>query len=297
MRTIVFLITAGVWSTTVSAQPAPPSVYAPPELPTEAEGTNQGAVGLDFSVSYFTDYIHRGVELFEAPGSEDQLNLQFDGKISFDLGKLPHPFVQVFVNVAENDPVSNFQEIRPTVGFDWMIKPLVISAGYTTYLYPDRDDFETSEVFLRLGLDQNITVGGQYIPTPYVMGAYDFDLYDGVYLEAGLEYVLRFEDIGLALNFVGNVAYVSNWDAYPVGNNGPFAGIFTTPQTTEPTLSGLQHWQVGVIGEYSLNNLLNISPRYGEWLLRGYLFYTSDFDADINATDQIWGGAGITFRY
>ncbi|GIW75539.1 MAG: hypothetical protein KatS3mg104_0602 [Phycisphaerae bacterium] len=56
------------------------------------------------------------MELFEAPGSEDQLNLQFDGKISFDLGKLPHPFVQVFVNVAENDPVSNFQEIRPTVG-------------------------------------------------------------------------------------------------------------------------------------------------------------------------------------
>ncbi|GIW75540.1 MAG: hypothetical protein KatS3mg104_0603 [Phycisphaerae bacterium] len=45
-----------------------------------------------------------------------------------------------------------------------MIKPLVISAGYTTYLYPDRDDFETSEVFLRLGLDQNITVGGQHIP-------------------------------------------------------------------------------------------------------------------------------------
>lgn len=297
MRTAVFLITAGVWSTTLLAQPSPPSVYAPPELPTEAEGTNQGAVNLDFSVSYFTDYIHRGVELFEAPGAEDQLNLQFDGKIAFDLGKLPHPFVQVFVNVAENDPVSNFQEIRPTVGFDWTIKPLVISAGYTTYLYPDRDDFETSEVFLRLGLDQTITVGGQSIPTPYVMGAYDFDLYDGVYLEAGLEYGLKFEDIGLALNFIGNVAYVSNWDAYPMGNDGPFAGIFTTPQTTDATISGLQHWQVGVIGEYSLNQLLNISPRYGEWLLRGYLFYTSDFDADINATDQIWGGAGITFRY
>jgi hypothetical protein len=297
MRTAAFLIASSVLTSLALAQLAPPSVYAPPEIPTEADGTNLGAVHMEFSVSYFTDYIYRGVEVFETPGAEDQLNLQFDGRVSFDLGKLPHPYVNVFVNVADDDPVSDFQEIRPTVGFDWTVKPIVISAGYTAYIYPDRDDQATSEAFLKLSLDENVLFGGQSVPLPYVMGAYDFDLYDGIYLEAGLEYKLEFEELGLALNFIGSVAYVSNWDAFPEGDAGPFAGFFTSPLTTEDTVSGLQHWQVGVVGDYSLNTLFNIPDRYGEWLLRGYLYYTSDFDSEINATDQIWGGAGITFRY
>ncbi len=297
MRTAAFLIASSLVTSLALAQAAPPSVYAPPEIPTEADGTNLGAVHMDFSVSYFTDYIYRGVEVFETPGAEDQLNLQFDGKVSFDLGKLPHPFVNVFVNVADDDPVSDFQEIRPTVGFDWTVKPIVISAGYTAYIYPDRDDYATSEAFLKIALDENVMFGGKSVPTPYVMGAYDFDLYDGVYLEAGVEYKLKFQEIGLTLNFLGNIAYVSNWDAFPVGDAGPFAGFFTSPTTTDTTVSGLQHWQVGVVGEYSLNTLFNISDRYGEWLVRGCLYYTSDLDSDINATDQVWGGAGITFRY
>jgi hypothetical protein len=297
MRTAALLIASSVATSLAFAQPAPPSVYAPPEIPTEADGTNLGAVNLDFSVSYFTDYVYRGVEVFEAPGAEDQLNLQFDGKVSFDLGKLPHPYVSVFVNVAEEDPVSDFQEIRPTVGFDWTVKPLVVSAGYTGYIYPDRDDFSTSEAFLKLSLDKNVLFGGESVPTPYVMGAYDFDVYDGVYIEAGIEYMVKFEEIGLSLNFMGSVAYVNNWNAFPEGDLGAFPGFFTTAETTDETISGMQHWQVGVVGEYSLNTLFDIPDRYGEWLLRGELYYTSDFDSDINATDQIWGGGGITFRY
>lgn len=294
---VMFLATSVICSSLALAQQTPPSVYAPPELPTDADGTNMGAVNLEVNVRYLTDYVYRGVEVFESPKSEDQLILQLDGKLAFDLGKLPHPFIGVFVNAAQDDPVSDFQEIRPTIGFDWTIKPIVISAGYNAYIYPDRNDFDTNEVFIKLALDKNVLFGGKTVPAPYVLAAYDFDLYDGVYLEGGIEYALPFEEIGLSLNFIGSIAYVSGWESFPKGENGTFPGFFTNPFTTEPTIDGLQHWQVGVVGEYSLNHLLDISERYGQWSLSGYLFYTDTVDDNINATNQLWGGGGLTFRY
>ncbi len=297
MRIASFAIVSTLFTSLTLAQPAPESVYAPPEVPSGEDGTNLGAVHMELSLSYFTDYVYRGVEVFEVDGPEDKLNLQLDGKVSFDLGKLPHPFVSVFVNVAEDDPISDFQEIRPTVGFDWTIKPIVISAGYVGYIYPDRDDLSTSEVFLKVALDENVLFGGQTVPAPYAMAAYDFDLYDGLYLEAGIEYKLKFEEIGLTLNFMGNVAYVSGWKSQIQTDDGVLPGFFTTALTSESTIDGLQHWQVGVVGEYSLNQLFNVSSRYGDWSIRGYLFYTDSVDEEINATSQIWGGAGITFRY
>jgi hypothetical protein len=287
-----------VAGSTAMAQNAPETVYAPPALPSEDEGVNQGAVHVDFNVSYFTDYVYRGVEVFEVPGGEDRLNLQLGTKLSFDLGKLPHPYVGVFVNVAENDPVSNFQEIRPSVGFDWTIKPIVISGGYVAYLYPDRTDLETSEVFLQVALDERSLFRGRPVPTPYVMAAYDFDLYDGIYVEGGLKYRLPLEDIGLTLTFLGNVAYVNGYNsAVPTTGGGSMGGFFTNEQTRQETITGFQHWEVGVIGAYSLNKLFNVSNRFGEWSVAGYLYYTESIEDDIRATDQVWGGAGITFHY
>jgi hypothetical protein len=61
--------------------------------------------------------------------------------------------------------------------------------------------------------------------------------------------------------------------------------------------SGFQHYDVGLIGTYSLNHLLNVSQRYGEWSLKGYLFYTDNIDEDLRADTQLWGGVGIGFRY
>ncbi len=279
------------------AQDSPETVYAPPALPRDDEGINQGAVHVDFNVSYFTDYVYRGVEVFEVPGPEDRLNLQLGTKLSFDTGKLPHPFVSVFVNVAENDPVSNFQEIRPTVGFDWTIKPVVISGGYIGYLYPDRTDLETSELFLQIALDQRSLFRGRPVPTPYVMAAYDFDLYDGVYLEGGLKYRLPLEDLGLTFTFIGDVAYVNGYTAGVPSGGGTVPGFFTNAETIDDSITGLQHWEVGVVGEYSLNKMFGVSSRFGDWNLAGYLYYTESIENDIRASDQLWGGAGITFRY
>lgn len=286
------------FSVAANGQSPPESVYAPPELPRADQGVNEGAVHFGLGLSYFTDYVYRGVEVFEVPAHEDSLNLQIDTKLSFDLGKLPHPYVAVFANIADSDPISNFQEIRPTVGFDWTIKPLVISAGYTTYLYPERDQRQTSEVFVGLALDEKTLYHGEPIPVPYVMAAYDFDLYNGVYVEAGLKYRYAFDEIGLTLTGSASVAYVAGYAATIDGDNGGLEpGFFTSGDKPRENINGLQHYQLGLTAEYSLNKLFNVSTRYGDFALRGGIYYTDGIDNAPAATTQLWGGAGIILSY
>jgi hypothetical protein len=279
---------------TLSLQQEPESVYAPPLPPRDDRGVNEGGVRLDLTVSYFTDYVYRGLELFELPEfnptldtSEDRANLQINGKLSFDLGKAPHPFVGAFVNVAESDPISTFEEIRPYLGIDWNLRPLLLTAGYASYIYPDRDQLETQEVYARLELDDSYFLRGQEpLLSPYVLVAYDIDLYDGWYVEAGVGHNFRFEDIGLTLRAEANVAWVSQFELFDAD-----------PTDTNDEPAGLQHYQLGLIGTYSLNELLNVSRRYGEWSFVGYLYYTDGIDDDLEATTQLWGGAGISFKY
>jgi hypothetical protein len=280
------------------AQAPNESVYAPPELPRADQGVNEGAVHFQLGLSYFTDYVYRGVEVFEPPSHEDSLNLQIDTKLTFDLGKLPHPYVAVFANIADSDEVSNFQEIRPTIGMDWTIKPLVFSAGYTSYLYPERDQRQTNEVFVGLALDDKTLYHGDPIPVPYLMAAYDFDTYDGLYIETGIRYRYAFEEIGLTLTASASLAYVAGYQAYIDGDNGGTeAGFFTSGDKPRENINGFQHYQVGLTAEYSLNKLFKFSTRYGDFALRGSIYYTDGIDDGPAATTQIWGGGGIVFSY
>lgn len=270
----------------LSLQPAQPeSIYAPPSPTRESPQVNEGAVHFDLAVSYLTDYVYRGIEIFEPPGAEDQANIQIDSKLSFDLGKLPHPFIQVFVNVAESDPISTFQEIRPIVGFDWFLRPLIFSAGHTTYFYPDRDDFQTNEIWGRIEIDDSYFLNSsEPLLSPYILAAYDYDLYNGWYFEAGVSHDWEFEDFGLVITAQAHAAYIHGMQ------------LFTTP-TGGGEDNGFQHYQVGLIGTYSLNKLFNFSTRFGTWSLQGFIYYTDGIDEDLAASDQVWGGTGILFQY
>src|SRR4051812_28216114 len=83
----------------LSLLPEDESVYAPPSTPREDQGINQGGVNLDLKITYLTDYIYRGVDHSHFPSRSKNLNFQFDTTISFNLGKLPHPFIGVFANI------------------------------------------------------------------------------------------------------------------------------------------------------------------------------------------------------
>lgn len=285
----------------MALQDRPESVYAPPEPPRENSGINEGAFRLQLSINYLTDNVWRGIERFEydpefadpsAPvptGStkEDYANLQFDGKASFDLGKFPSPFVRLFLNVAEESSgeVSSFQELDPSLGFDWNLRPFVFTVGHTNYIFPESEVDangvpESAELFGRIEVDDSYFFRTERpILSPYVFAAYDYSEFEGVYVEAGVSHTFVFEDTPFTLRAEGSVAYVSG-----------LSEIYGDS-------AGFQHYQAGLVGDCSLNQIFNFSKRYGEWSIRGYLYYTGRIDEDLRADEQLWGGAGIGFKY
>ncbi|MBA3273631.1 MAG: hypothetical protein H0T11_07140, partial [Chthoniobacterales bacterium] len=260
----------------------------------------EGGVHIELAVSYLTDYMFRGIDRsenleltdpvgvippdFKPSGKEDAANLQINSRLEWDLGRLPHPFLGVFVNVYDADPVSQFQEIRPFFGAEWTVRPFILAGGNNSYIFPDRDPFNTVEAFASLTLDDSYFFKtDKPILSPYVFAAYDYDLYDGLYMEAGFNHEIEFEDLDIVLIGHAHVAYVNS--------NKQF--IYLDPSED----SGWHHYQVGLTGQYMLNSALRIPPRYGDWSFEGYVYYTDGIDNDLRSNTQMWGGGGIRFRY
>jgi len=266
-----------------------PSVYAPPEPPGENEGANNGGVNVDLTVKYLTDDVYRGVSHDRAIGGDTHAsNFQADTKFTFNFGNFPHPYFGVFTNVADSDPVSRFQEIRPYIGVNYTLRPLIFDVSHISYIYPERERLDpspnSSEVIFKLTLDDSYYfLTPRPVLSPYVSGAYDYDRNKGWYLEAGLKHDFVFEDISCTLTTYGDVAYISN-----------FAQQFIL---TSPQDSGFQHWDLGLIGDLSVTDLLKIPPRYGNLSVQGYFTYTGRFDNDVLANSVLWGGVGIHFKY
>ena len=277
------------------------SIYLPPGAPREEEGLNQGGVNFDLRVSYLTDYVYRGIDQSERLasldaegnvdpnanlGAEDAPNLQFDAYLSLNLGRLPHPVAGLFANVFNDDPISRFQEIRPYFGFDWNLKPLRIQAGQISYIYPEREALNTSEVWGSITFDDSrLWRTEKPVFAPYGYVAYDYDLYDGLYAEVGVRHEFDLEDIGVTLTAVADVGYVLNNEQ------------FTDFSAAKPSDTGFNHYDVGLIGTYSLNRALGIPRRYGQWTVNGYIYYTDGISEGLRGDTQIWGGTGIGFHY
>lgn len=273
----------------LSLQPADQSVYAPPAPPTDNEGANTGGVNLDITVRYLSDYLYRGVDrtafigVVTGENINEQANFQFDGVLKFNLGKFPHPFIGVFANVLDEDPVSTFQEVRPVFGVDLYVRPLRFTVGHNTYVFPDRSELNTGEGWARLTLDDAALFGAEKpILSPYVYGAYDYDLYEGWYFEAGVTHDFELGRTGITITLEAAVAAVLGHEGFE-GDSGDD--------------SGLHHYQLGAIGKYSLNQLLNIPQRFGHWSINGYVYYSDGIDNDLRADTELWGGGGIELKY
>jgi hypothetical protein len=269
----------------LSLLPEDESVYAPPAAPKEEDGANLGGVNLDLKITYLNDYIYRGVNHSAFVGRTAKPNVQFDGTVFFNTGKIPHPFFGLFANVYNNDPVSRFQEIRPFGGLEWTLRPFTIVGGVNAYIYPEREVFNTAEVWSRLTFDDSVLFKSERpMLSPYGYAAYDYDKSSGFYLEAGLKHDFVIEDTGLTFTVLGDVGY--------------FAGIRQQFIFVTKKRNGFQHYDIGLIGSYSLNNLLKIKHRYGDVSLNGYLYYTDGINHDIMAVkSKIWGGVGVQFKY
>ncbi|HEX4125273.1 MAG TPA: hypothetical protein VHY37_11145 [Tepidisphaeraceae bacterium] len=264
--------------------PEPESVYPPPSAAPLNEGENEGAMHYHLEVSFLNRYVYRGVDQTPIPYRSEN-PLQFNGTAEMDLGNLPHPFVGLFSNIFDHDPVSRFEEVRPYVGARWTIKPLTISGGYNDYIFPNREKTsDTQEGFASLGLDDSrIWNTEQPILSPYIYGAYDFARYHGAYMEVGIRHDFVIGDSGVTLSPQGEVAYVIK-DHY----------FLRAPHTLD---SGWQHYEVGMVGSYLINEGLNFPKRYGTWKVVGYLFYDDGLQTRIRADSRLWGGVGLSFDY
>jgi hypothetical protein len=268
----------------LSLLPEDQSVYAPPAPPREDEGLNAGGVNFDLQFRYATDNVYRGVSRSEGIEHRHSPNFQFDGRADFNLGKLPHPFVGAFVNIHTDDPISRFQEVRPYVGLSWNLRPFVLEGGNITYIFPERDELNTGEVYAKITFDDSwLFRSDTPLFSPYVYAAYDYDKYNGYYFEAGLKHDFVFENTGLTITALANIAFVASNSFYR-----------TTPGGKD---TGLQHYEIGLKGSYSLNHLFHFSPRYGTFTLEGFIYYDDRTSSDLRADIQIWGGGGIGFRY
>lgn len=261
----------------------PASVYPEIMPPPAAESQNSGGANFDLGITWVTDYVYRGVVQATTP-SDTENALQFDASAKFNLGKLPHPFIGLFVNVFNNDPVSRFEEVRPYFGAEWTLTPLILEGGFLAYIHPNRKYLDTQEVFARLTLDDaRILRTAKPFLSPYVYGAYDIELYHGFYLEAGIKHDFVFEDIGLTITPKADLAYVIRNTYFEKPGSG--------------TNYGLQHYDIGLQAAISINHLLNVNKRFGDFDLISFLQYTAATDGKLRGDTLLWGGAGILFRY
>ncbi len=261
------------------------SVYAIPPPPKEDEGVNAGGAHFDVDFAYYNRYVYRGVDHSAISSRGNSLNLVLQGRMSFDLGAYPHPFVGVLTNLEENDPVSRFQEIRPFIGVDWNLRPFLLEIGHISYIYSQRETFDTSEVYGKVTLDDSLLLHSrQPLLSPYAMAAYDYQRSNGWYFEVGVKHDFIFDDIGLTLTLESDVGYINH-----------LRQLFLFVNETRET--GLQHAEVGLTATYSLNSLLNISKRYGEFDVKGYVFYSDKLTKNITANNVVWAGTGLAFKY
>jgi hypothetical protein len=72
---------------------------------------------------------------------------------------------------------------------------------------------------------------------------------------------------------------------------------FTDFTSSDPQDTGFQHYDVGLIGTLSLNHVIGIPRRYGEWTVDGMMFYTDNINKGLRADTQVWGGVVIGLKY
>lgn len=266
---------------------ADPFASKPPAIPTEwgNQNFNNGNAHFSLDFAYANRYIYRGVDHDAVATHGNSLNLLFDGKLEFDFGKYPHPFVELFTNVYDADPLSRFQEIRPIVGADWDVKPFDLQLSYIEYIYPERETFNYPEIDFKVTLDDYLLLNADKpILSPYILGAFEYQKNQGWYVEFGFKHDFAFEDIGLTITPELNAAWIS-------GLRQQFVFINNLRNT------GWQHLELGVNCSYSLNSLLSVSKRYGEFDVEGYGFYDDRLNSRITASNAFWGGLGLGFKY
>ena len=266
-----------------SADPAT-SVFAPRPTGAARQGESAAKLTLQFDATYLSDYVYRGVD-YTKVSSRQGVDVALGMQLSLDPGPgLPKPFVSLETNGFDADPESHWQFVRPTAGVQWTWKSVTLTGGLTSSIYPNRDDFNTSEVFTQAQLDDSKLWGTpQPLLNPSLLAAYDYDLNNGWYVQAGISHDFSLGQTGLTLTPVARIGYTAGWQQ---------EFVFQVPSGT-----GWQHYDLGIEARYALNSLMNLPKRYGQWSLKGSLFHTERLAESTVGSTITWAGLGIAAEY
>lgn len=266
------------------------TVYAPPGGAELAEPeAGGGSFRTELGLGYASAYVYRGVERSQANDHgtgkvTGGSNLQVDGRLTWESDGPWRPFAGVFANFWDSDPENQLQEVRPTAGVGWAGRPMRLSAGVTSYVYPGQTGSNTNEVFLRADLDERALLSvEQPIVSPYVLAAYDFDANHGWYGEVGISHDFTVAGCGLTLTPVARMACTDHMRQ---------SFVLRTAESG----TGWQHWDAGLVAGYRLNTILNLPTTAGNWRVEGYLFRTQHL-ADATLGDSVtWGGIRLAWE-
>ncbi|MBX7143641.1 MAG: hypothetical protein K1X79_04250 [Oligoflexia bacterium] len=228
-------------------------------LPVQAEDKSW-SVGA--SVSFFSDYMFRGFNLYDGAAIQPSLLFSYDtgyGTLSYS------PWSHIS---AEGDrQVDKFFEIDHTIAYEASWDPITIKVGHVWYTYPDNsDELPASEEFFATVVWDDSSVS-PFSLAPTFSAYHDYDLVDGQYYELGLSHAFDVSS--------------SNGQSYPVT---PFAAFgFASNSEAIYEHNGLVQITTGVSSSLKLGDI-DVTPS---------LNYT--FGLDDNTVNEFWFGMSLSY--
>ncbi len=151
----------------------------------------EDALSYEMSVSHFSDYMFRGVQLY------DGVSIQPAAAIGYDLGSAGALSFSAWSHLSGEGGQSSsekFTEIDYTAAYSFQAGISTLSLGHVWYNYPDGDDHisDTGEVFAGISLDT--------ILTPTLTAFQDYKEYDAQYYELGISHTFNLDCLGEGFN-------------------------------------------------------------------------------------------------
>lgn len=214
------------------------------------------------SVAFVSDYMWRGLNLYDGTGIQPTAGLEYDT----GYGKLGGNVWSHLSGEGGSSSSSKFTEVDYTLSYAYSISPVTFKLGHIWYTFPaDSDDIEgTAEFFGTIVVDDG-ALGSPFALNPTFSVYEDYDLVEGEYYELGFSHPFDVPSLGDGFNLT---PYVS----------------FGFAQNEEPVYAddGFVQATFGVSSNLTLGSLAVVPS----------LNYTAE--SDKNATNEFWFGMSIT---
>jgi len=150
---------------------------------------------LDSSVSFVSDYMFRGFNLYDGIGIQPTSTLSYDTGFGVISGNL-----WMHLSAEGDRQEEKFTELDETVSYAYTFGPVTAKTGFLWYTYPDSDDDinDTSEFFAGLALDDSEL--SPFSLSPSLTYYRDYREFLTSYFELTLSHAIETDAVGKGFN-------------------------------------------------------------------------------------------------